>query len=177
MNQIYTSTHYVLHNYKVYDILLGSFRGVALTRKTGLPDWLTDWWTGQKHYTLRNSLRGVKYWPLINCLGDCFNQCIHEEWKTGSSWTSSHQGRGFSADHNADCLKVKPERTYTFTLCILWYFRNILLYFLFGNTFHFIYIHRRCTILLLKLWYHIWSHFSYCLECYCMYFVNTLLSW
>ena len=38
MNQIYTSTHYVLHNYKVYDILLGSFRGVALTRKTGLPD-------------------------------------------------------------------------------------------------------------------------------------------
>ena len=28
---------------KFYDILLCGFRGVALTRKTGLPDWLTDW--------------------------------------------------------------------------------------------------------------------------------------
>ena len=28
-----------------YEILLSSFRGVALTRKTGLTDWLTDWLT------------------------------------------------------------------------------------------------------------------------------------
>ena len=40
---------------KFHEILLSGFRGVALTRKTGL----TDWQTGQKHYTLRNSLRGV----------------------------------------------------------------------------------------------------------------------
>ena len=44
---------------KFQEILLRSFRGVALTKKTGLTDWLTDWQTGQKHYTLRNSLRGV----------------------------------------------------------------------------------------------------------------------
>ena len=39
---ICTSTHNVLHNYK---ILLSGFRGVALTRKTGLTDWLSDWLT------------------------------------------------------------------------------------------------------------------------------------
>ena len=30
---------------KLYKILLSSFREVALTRKTGLTDWLTDWLT------------------------------------------------------------------------------------------------------------------------------------
>ena len=44
---------------KFYDIMLSGFRGGALTRKTGLPDWLNDSCTVQKHYTLRNSLRGV----------------------------------------------------------------------------------------------------------------------
>ena len=39
---------------KFHEILLSGFRGVLLTRKTGLTDWLTDWRTGQKHYTLRN---------------------------------------------------------------------------------------------------------------------------
>ena len=48
MNQnflwICTYTWYVLHNYKVkcHEILLSGFRGVALTRKTGLMDRLTD---------------------------------------------------------------------------------------------------------------------------------------
>ena len=35
---------------KFQEILLSGFRGVALTRKTGLMDWLTDGRTGQKHY-------------------------------------------------------------------------------------------------------------------------------
>ena len=94
-------------------------------------DCLTDWLTDVRFKNIIPSVTpcvGFNYWPLINCLGDCFNQCIHEEWKTGSSWTSSHQGRGFSAEHNADCLKVKPERTNTFTLCILWYLRNIIMF-------------------------------------------------
>ena len=30
---------------KFHEILLNGFRGVALTRKTGLTDWLTDWQT------------------------------------------------------------------------------------------------------------------------------------
>ena len=30
---------------KFHEILLSGFRGVALTRKTGLTDWLTDWLT------------------------------------------------------------------------------------------------------------------------------------
>ena len=31
-----------LHNYKFHEILLSGFRGVAVTRKIGLTDWLTD---------------------------------------------------------------------------------------------------------------------------------------
>ena len=45
---------------KFHEILSSGFRGVELTRKTGLTDWLTDWRTGQKHYTLRNSLEIVR---------------------------------------------------------------------------------------------------------------------
>ena len=134
---------------KFYDIMLSGFRGVALTRKQ---DCLTDWLTDVRFKNIIPSVTpcvGFNYWPLINCLGDCFNQCIHEEWKTGSSWTSSHQARGFSAEHNADadCLKVKPERTNTFTntftLCILWYFREyciVLTYDLVIHSTLFIYI-------------------------------------
>ena len=40
---------------KFHEIPWSCFRGVVLTRKTGL----TDWRTGQKNYTLRNSLRQV----------------------------------------------------------------------------------------------------------------------
>ena len=59
----YAHLHFMsfVRTIKFHKILLGGFRGVALTRKTGLKDWLTDWLTdGSKHYTLRNSLRGYK---------------------------------------------------------------------------------------------------------------------
>ena len=46
---------------KFHETLLSGFRGVALTRKTGLTDRLTDRRTGHKHYTLLTSLRGYKY--------------------------------------------------------------------------------------------------------------------
>ena len=41
---------------------LNSVERVALTKKTKTR--LADWWTGQKYYTLRNSLHGV--WKLIS---------------------------------------------------------------------------------------------------------------
>ena len=47
---IFTSTWYVLHNYKVSGNSVERFKGVALTRKTGLTDCLTAGRPGQNHY-------------------------------------------------------------------------------------------------------------------------------
>ena len=52
---VYGCTH---QEYELYEIQLSGFRGVPLTRKTGLTDWLTDGRTDQIHYTFRNSLGG-----------------------------------------------------------------------------------------------------------------------
>ena len=43
---------------KFLEILLSGFRGVVLTRKQ---NWRTDWRTGEKHNTVRNFQRGVKW--------------------------------------------------------------------------------------------------------------------
>ena len=50
-------SHYVLHNYKSFT----KFCRVVSEELSWQEkqNWLTDWWTGQKHYTLRNLLRGV----------------------------------------------------------------------------------------------------------------------
>mgnify|MGYP003686337679 CR=1 FL=1 len=53
---ICASTHYVLYNYKVSRNSVERFQ--RRNRTDGLTDWQTDWRTGQKHYTLRNSLLG-----------------------------------------------------------------------------------------------------------------------
>ena len=55
---ICASTHYVLHNYKVSWNSVERFQRSCADKKNRT-DGLTDWRTGQKHYTLRNSLRGV----------------------------------------------------------------------------------------------------------------------
>ena len=64
---ICTSTYmyYVLLNYKIYKILLSGLRGVALTRKTELTDWLTD---GSKTlYPPQLVGLGTITWPLLVC--------------------------------------------------------------------------------------------------------------
>ena len=55
---------------KVNEIQLSVFRGVALTRKTGLTDWLTDWLTDG----------WVKNWipPAAHCVGH--NNAINVIW-------------------------------------------------------------------------------------------------
>ena len=59
---------------KFHEILVSGFRGVALTKKKnrtdGSTDCMDDWLTDQKHYTLRNSMYGVKiknyvFWNFI----------------------------------------------------------------------------------------------------------------
>ena len=47
---------------KFHEILLSGFRGVALTRKTGLTDWLTDWLTdGRVKNIIPSATRCVGY--------------------------------------------------------------------------------------------------------------------
>ena len=50
---ICASTHYVLHNYKVSGNFVERFQR-SWADKKNRTDGLTDWWTGQKRYTLRN---------------------------------------------------------------------------------------------------------------------------
>ena len=52
---------------KFHEILLSGFRGVALTRKTGLTDWLTDWLIdGRVKNIIPSATRCVGYKYNIN---------------------------------------------------------------------------------------------------------------
>ena len=72
---------------KFHETLLSSFRGVVLTRKTGLMDWLTDWLTnGRVKNIIPSATRCVRYKYQLN-VSPLFPRmlCAKFEW----NWTCS----------------------------------------------------------------------------------------
>ena len=72
---------------KFHEILSSGFRGVALTRKTGLTDWLTDWlMDGSKTlYPPQLVAWGITnpHWRLRLDVNATFRQTDTKQWKEG----------------------------------------------------------------------------------------------
>ena len=111
---------------KFHEILLSCFRGVALTRKTGLTDWLTDWlndWrTGKKHYTLRNSLRGVKLYifqnKFANMITDMLRIFLCKSYRHGP-WTLFYKSCMHANQHRMEKTLHVPLKTDYFKFDII----------------------------------------------------------
>ena len=79
---------------KFHEILLSGFRGAALTRKTGLTDWLTDWLTDGRVKNIPFATRCVGYndssWKPVNIKPVLYGSLYqwHEEFHATWQFTS-----------------------------------------------------------------------------------------